>query len=179
MAPISLPVKIPYRNHMKHIIGQTNNDITLYVDLISSQAGVKIARQPYLLGLLRELIQRTKITGKELQFDQDMGRPVGLESIVETSDGDSIIYAQKLKDPTYTRFVKNAKPKPTQYVTIIVQKDDDGSYELLDTWIGRLTPPRPGSNYENAESRPYWESHAYVLDGEPVQSKSITKVCPY
>jgi hypothetical protein len=164
---------------MKHTIAQTNNKVTVYVDLINSQAGTQIARQPYLLNLLKELIGRTVITGKELQFDQDMGRPVGHESIVETSDGDAIIYAQKLKDPTYTRFVKNGKPETTQHITLVLRKDTDDEYELVDTWIGRLSPPRPGSKYENAESKPYWETHAYVLDGEPVQSKSITKVQPY
>jgi hypothetical protein len=164
---------------MKHTIGQTNNGVTLYVDLINSQAGVQIARQPYMLALLKELIGRTVITGKELQFDQDMGRPVGHESIVETTEADTIIYAQKLKDNVYTRFVKNAKPDPTQFVTLILRKDADDSYELIDTWIGRLSPPRPGSKYENAESKTYWANHAYVLDGEPVQSKSITKICPY
>jgi hypothetical protein len=164
---------------MKHTIGQTNNGVTVYVDLINSQAGVQIARSPYMLGLLKELIGRTVITGKELQFDQDMGRAIGHESIVETSEGDSIIYAQKLKDATYTRFVKNGKPEPTQHVTLILRKDADDSYELIDTWIGRLTPPRPGSEHENADSKTYWATHAYVLDGEPVQSKTITKDCPY
>ncbi|HEX8182235.1 MAG TPA: hypothetical protein VF575_01380 [Candidatus Saccharimonadales bacterium] len=164
---------------MKHVIGKTNNGVTVYVDLISSQAANQISRQPYLLNLLKELVERTVITGNELQFDQDMGRPVGHESIVETSDTDTVIYAQKLKDDVYTRFVKNAKPKPTQHVTLILQKNTDDEYELIDTWIGRLSPPRPGSKYENAESIPYWATHAYVLDGEPVQSKSITKDCPY
>jgi hypothetical protein len=164
---------------MKHVIAKTNNHVTVYVDLINSQAAAQISRQPYLLGLLKELVARTVITGKELQFDQDMGRAVGHESIVETSEGDTIIYAQKLKDPTYTRFVKNGKPKPTQHVTLILRKDTDDEYELVDTWIGRLSPPRPGSQHENTDSKVYWATHAYVLDGEPVQSKSITKDCPY
>ena len=164
---------------MKHVIGKTNNGVTVYVDLISSQAANQISRQPYLLGLLKDLVKRTVITGKELQFDQDMGHVVGHESIVETSDADTIIYAQKLKDKTYTRFVKNGKPKPTQYITLILDKDSDDEYQLVDTWIGRLSPPRPGSLHENSDSKVYWAAHAYVLDGEPVQSKSITKVCPY
>lgn len=164
---------------MKHIIAQTHNDISVYVDLIHSQAASQISRQPYLLGLLKELIERTVITGKELQFDQDMGRSVGHESIVETSEADTIIYAQKLKDSTYTRFVKNGKPNPTQHITLILRKDTKDCYELVDTWIGRLSPPRPGSDHENANSKTYWATHAYILDGEPVQSKTITKVCPY
>jgi hypothetical protein len=164
---------------MKHIIAQTRNDVTVYVDLISSQASAQIARQPYVLNLLKELVQRTTITGPELRFDQDMGRSIGNESVVETTEADTIVYAQKLKDPTYTRFVKNAKPEPTQYMTIVLRRDDENSYELMDTWIGRLSPPRPGSEYETPESKTYWSNHAYVLDGEPVQSKSITKDCPY
>ncbi len=98
---------------MKHTIAQTNNNITVYVDLIASRAGKQISRQPYLLSLLKESVESSVLTGTELQYDQDMGRPVGHESIVETSAGDTIIYAQKLKDATYTRFVKNGKPAPT------------------------------------------------------------------
>lgn len=164
---------------MKHTIAQTHNNATVYVDLIHSQAAVQISRHPHLLTLLKELFAKTSVTGDRLYFDQDMGRSVGHESIVETSDSDVIVYAQKLKDATYTRFVKNAQPKQTKHVTVILRKDDSDAYELVDTWIGRLSPPRPGSEYENADSRPYWENHAYVLDGEPVQSKSITKTCPY
>jgi len=164
---------------MKHTIATTKNGIIVHVDLIHSAAGTAIARQPYLLGLLKELIERTEITDQEPQFDQDMGRSVGHESVVETTDADTVVYAQKLKDPTYTRFVKNGQPNPTQYLTIVLHKDEDNLYELKDTWIGRLSPPRPGSDLETAESKEYWSNHAYVLDGEPVQSKSITKDCPY
>ena len=92
---------------MKHIIGQTSNGVTVYVDLIGSQAAAQISRQPYILGLLKELVERTTITGATLRFDQDMGRNVGQESVIETSEADTVVYAQKLKDPTYTRFVKN------------------------------------------------------------------------
>jgi hypothetical protein len=164
---------------MKHSIAKTRNDIKVHVDLINSPAAQQISRQPYVLGLLKELIERTTITGEELKFEQDMGRSVGHESIVETSDNDTIVYAQKLKDPMFTRFVKNGKPNPTQYITIVLRKDDDDAYELIDTWIGRLSPPRPGSRHESADSKTYWANHAYVLDGEPVQSKTITKECPY
>lgn len=164
---------------MKHTIAKTSNDVTVYVDLIHSQAAVQIARQPYVLGLLKELIERTVITGKDLRLEQDMGRTVGNEAVIETTDADAIVYAQRLKDPIYTRFVKNGRPNPTQFMSIVLRKDEENCYELLDTWIGHLSPPRPGSEHENAESRDYWENHAYVLDGEPVQSKSITKDCPY
>ncbi len=132
-----------------------------------------------MLTLLKELIETTDITGNELHFERDMGRSVGHESIVETTDTDTVIYAQKVKDSVYTRFVKNAKPQPTQFVTVILQKDSDDCYELIDTWIGRLSPPRPGSKHENSGSKDYWSNHAYVFDGEPVQSKTVTKVCPY
>lgn len=164
---------------MKHIIARTSNDVTVYVDLVHSRAAVQIAHQPYLVGLLKELISRTTVTGEELWLEQDMGRSVGHESIVETSTNDTILYAQRTKDTTYTRFVKNGKPEATQYITMVLKRDDEGEYELVDAWIGRLTPPRPGSQHENAASKTYWQTHAYVLDGESVQSKTVTKECPY
>lgn len=164
---------------MKHVIAKTRNGVSVYVDLIYSQAAGTISRQPYTLGLLKELIERTTIKGTELRFDQDMGRGVGHESVIETSDTDVIVYARRLHDDTYTRFVRNGTPNPTQFITVVVRQDTEDSYELMDTWIGRLNPPRPGSGSETTESKDYWSNHAYVLNGDPVQSKTITKDCPY
>jgi len=164
---------------MKHPITQTSNGIPVYVDLVKSQAAANIARQPYLLGLVKELLHQTTVKGPKLSFDQDMGRPVGNAYVVETSDKDTIVYAQRLHDDIFTRFVKNGTPGTTQHLSVILQRDDDGSYELQDTWIGPLNPPRPGSSDETNDSKTYWQTHAFVLDGAPIQLRTLTKVCPY
>jgi hypothetical protein len=164
---------------MKHPIAQTRNGVAVYVDLVKSQAARAIAQQPYLLGHDKEALQNTTAKGPQLHVEQNMGRPIGYSFVVETKSSDTILYAQLVHDTVFTRFVKNGKPLASQHLTMILSRDDDGTYELHDTWIGHINPPRPGSDNETTESREYWDTHAFVLDGQPVQLRTVTKVCPY
>jgi hypothetical protein len=166
---------------MKHAVGHSRNNIAIFVDLIHSNAAKHIAQQPHLLGLVQEALQAITLSDPEVSIEHDMGRPIGYNFVVSTTEKDTIIYAQLLRDDVYSRLVKNGKPLATQHLTLVLRRqgDKDTSYELLDTWIGELNPPRPGSADESAQSRPYWETHAYVLDKQQLQSSTITKVCPY
>ncbi len=164
---------------MKHPIGQTANGTPVYVDLTRSQAAAHIAQQPYLPGLIKEALAKLSATGPVVSIEQDMGRNIGYNFVVETTDKDTVLYARLLRDEVYTRFVKNGKPAQTSYLTIILELDSDNEYELVDTWIGRINPPRPGSTHETVKSKPYWAKHAFVFDNQSVQSSTITKKCPY
>ncbi len=164
---------------MKHPIVQAKNGVTVYVNLIGSPASASIAQHPYLLGLVKELLPQINLTGLVCAFDRDMGRPVGSATVVETSDKDTILYAQALHGDMYKRFVKNGKPLPTQHISVVLRRDADGSYELQDTWVGPMRPPQPGSDEETAAGRQYWGTHAFVLDREPIKLRTLTKTCPY
>jgi hypothetical protein len=164
---------------MKHPIGQTRNGVHVYVNLIGSQAAKHIAQQPQLLTLAKEMLEAIVARGAEISVEHDMKRLIGYSFIVATTDADTIIYGRLLQDDIYSRFVKNGKPLSTPYLSMILKQDGDRNYELSDVWIGRLNPPRPGSTNETAESRTYWSNHAIVLDHQPLQSQTITKVCPY
>lgn len=164
---------------MKHPIGQSRNGIAVHVDLIQSQAAKHIAQQPHLLNLIAEALQQTTLHGDEAVIERDMGRAVGYNFVVKTTASDTVFYAQVLRDDTYTRFVKNGKPLSTQYMSMVLRRDKDAGYELVDAWIGRLSPPRPGTADETDESKPFWESHAIILGNESLQLRTVTKVCPY
>jgi hypothetical protein len=164
---------------MKHTIGHARNGASVYVDLIHSQAASHISQQPRLLNLVIEALQKTNLSGQEVSIEYDAGRDIGYNFVVSTTEKDTVFYAQLVHDSIYTRFVKNGKPLPTQHLTLILSRDEDGDYSLLDTWIGRLSPPRPSSTDETTESKPYWSTHALVLDNQPIQSRTLTKVCPY
>ncbi len=125
---------------MKHPIVTTRNGIPVYIDLVRSQAAGQIARQPRLLTLAKEALQGATVSGSEPNIEQDMGRVIGHSFVVETTEKDTVIYAQCLNDKTFSRFVKHGRPSPTNYLTILLKQDGD-SYELHDTWIGRLRPP--------------------------------------
>lgn len=163
---------------MKHLIGQTRNGIPVYVDLIHSHVANHIAQQPRLLGLLAEALQKTKLHDTKASVEHDMRRTIGYSFIVKTTGSDSIFYAKLLRDDTYIRFIKNGKPSSTQYLSMVLHRDN-GSYELHDAWVGRLNPPHPGTDGETAESKPFWETHAVISSNESLQLRTITKVCPY
>lgn len=164
---------------MKHLIGQSHNGIPVHVQLIGTQAGENIARQPQLLSLAKEMLAKVTLRDAEMGLEYDMERPIGYSLIIETSDKDTIFYGRLLKDDAYTRFVKSGKPQPTNYITVTLLRDSDNNYELSDIWIGRLMPSRPGSAGETAESKQYWSNHALILDNQSLQLKTLTKTCPY
>ena len=164
---------------MKHTIGQTQNGVFVYVDLIGSQAAKHIAQQPYLLALAKEMVGKTKVQGTKASIEHDMGRPIGYNAVIQTTEKDIVLYGRRLREDIYTRFVKNGKPATTQYLSATLQRDSDNNYELCDLWIGQLNPPRPGSENETTDSKPYWANHAFLLDNQPVQLQTVTKICPY
>jgi hypothetical protein len=164
---------------MKHFIAKTPGRAMLYVDLISSPAAASISQRPYLLGLLKEMARGAKIVGIRPAIVVDMGRTIGNCHIVKTTSSDSIIYARRLHTEVYSRFVKTSKVTPTQYLSARFKKDPAGNYELIDAWPGMPYPPLPGSEDETAESKPFWEEHAFVFNGDTIQVRTLTKVCPY
>lgn len=164
---------------MKHEITKTQNGRLVYVDLIHSLAGNSIADHPYLLTLIKERLSRPIFLEPLTREEYDMGRTVGYDFVIETSNKDTILYARLFNETTYTRFIKNGKPTPTPYLSIELKQDPIGHYELLNTWIGRLSPPKPGDPLEVPQSKEYWNNHAVVLDKQRLQTRSVTKVCPY
>lgn len=164
---------------MRHPVGHTSNGVVVHVDLLQSEAARHISQQPHLLELASEVLARKSVHGPSLRMEYDMGRTIGYSYVVATTEQDQVFYAQLLQDPAYTRFIKNGKPLATTYLSLVLRRSEDGAYELVDTWIGRLNPPRPGTTGETADSKPYWTSHALILGNQPLQLRSVTKTCPY
>jgi hypothetical protein len=163
----------------KYVIDETNQRYSIYVNLISSAAGQYLKRRPYVLGLLKEVLSAKELRGDRIVIEQDMGRDIGTSDVVLTSERDVIYYAQVLKSETFSRIARNRAPQVSTAITIVLQKDVDGNYEVTDTWVGSSYPAVPGDAYETENSKMYWETHAFVQDALSLQTKSITKVCPY
>ena len=164
---------------MRHAVGQTKNGFPVYVDLIHSRAASHIAGQPYLLTLAKEAVRRIAARGPQMEVEQDMGRPIGYDFVITTTDTSTILYAQLVREESYTRFVKNGKPLATPYLTVVLRRDAEENYELHDIWIGRSRPPRPDSPQKTPGSKAFWDNHAVILDTQQLQLKTVTKVCPY
>ena len=166
---------------MMHPVCMTQNGFEVWVDLFDSEAARSISRQPQLLGFVREVLAGKALVTPVVVIEQDMGRPIGYDFIVPTPTGETIFYARLLRDDTYTRFTKNGKPHSTRYVTLTLQRSADSTrYELKEVRIGSQVPPRPGTIHETSASKQYWERHAVVLQGgQPLQPRTVTKICPY
>ena len=163
-----------------HLVGYARNGVGVYVDLVSSKAAKHIAREPHLLRLAADALPGISLKKPAVHLEHDMGRLIGYDFVIKATDADSIFYVQLVRDTAYTRFTKSGKPSPTQYLSLIMQRGADGiSYELHDIWIGRQTPPKPGSDDETDESKAYWGEHALIFDNQPMQSRTLTKTRPY
>lgn len=163
----------------RYSITESPNGYVVYVNLITSSAGHYLSRQPYLINMIKEVLATTQLRGSVVSIEHDMGRVIGNTDIVSTSEKDVIFYAQPYKKTVFSRYVKNHSQLPSKNLTIILERDEAGNYELIDTWIGPCSPPFPGDKNETSKSKTYWETHALVLDTQSIQSKTLTKVCPY
>lgn len=161
------------------MLDDTNDEYDVYINLISSSAGRYLSRRPHIISLVRELSAASTLKGRRIVIERDMGRAIGTTDVVATGDTDTIYYAQPVKSEVFSRFAKNRFAQPSSVLTVIFIQDDDGNYEVSDTWIGADHPAFPGDQFAGAESMQYWQTHALVQDAQVVQSKSVTKNCPY
>ena len=163
----------------KYLIQPIAHDREVYVDLIASPAGQYISRQPYVLGLVKEIVDSLRFDSPIVTVEKDMGRVIGNTDIVDTTEKDTIYYAKAYKKSVFSRFAKNRYPAPSSILTAVFKRDTDKNYELTDTWIGPDCPPFPGDDEATTGSKLYWEKHALIHNAQIIQSKTITKVCPY
>jgi hypothetical protein len=163
----------------RYPIAKSQAGYAVYVNLITSAAGRYLSRQPYLINMIKEVIAPMKLHGPKVSIEHNMGRVIGNTDIVTTSEKDVIFYAQPYKKTVFSRYVKNHSQLPSKNLSLILVRDEHGDYELTDTWIGPCIPPFPGDDHETAASKIYWQNHALVLDVQTIQSKTLTKVCPY
>lgn len=163
----------------RFLIAKTLNGREVYVNFIKSAAGKYLNQQPYLVKLIQGLLELKELEKLEELIEHDMGRVIGNTEIVKTNEKDVIFYAQRNKTSVYSRYVKNRPPAPSSVLTVVLIQDEDGNYEISDTWIGNFCPPFPGDEKATKKSKSFWDEHALIMDLQGVQSKSITKVCPY
>jgi hypothetical protein len=163
----------------KFMLDESNDEYHIYVNLISSPAGHYLSRRPHIIALLKELLADKPLRGEQIIIERDMGRDIGTTDVIATNDKDTIYYAQPIKSDVYSRFARNRYPQASNLLTVVVVRDSEGNYEVKDTWIGANHPAFPGDEHETTESKEYWQNHALVQDAQAIQSRSITKSCPY
>jgi hypothetical protein len=166
---------------MKHLVGQSHNGTLAYIDLTQNTAAMKnIARQPHLLTLAGEALGRINLNGLDADIECNMGRPVGYDFVIATTEDDTVFYVRLIGDDVYTRFTRKGTPAATNYLSLRLEPDQDGeSYIVRDIWVGRQRPSRPGCDAEATDSASFWNQHAFIFQNQPMQTNTLTKTCPY
>ncbi len=156
------------------------NNIKVWYDPVCSHAATHIQDTPTLLGLAQEVISQTTVTGPYMQFHVDFGRTVGTTDLVQNKPSDEIVYAKRKNRENYTVFNKTQQAQPCSIVTVALEEQDDGTYELVSTWIGPSdSPSLPGTEREVPESKEFWAKHAFAWGNQEIQPGSETMHCPW
>lgn len=160
-------------------LGETKNGCKVYVDMEVSHAATHFADDPHLLDLVKEALSKIEPTEDMVRMEIDMGRIVGDAGVVETDEGDDIVYAMRPHRERYSRFVKNKSAEPTQYITLNLRKKGEKLYYLYTAFIGKLVPSFPGGDYLPEQSREFWSKHALIWGKQVVVPGTETKRCPW
>ena len=97
------------------------------------------ASTPKLFDLAREALNSVEIYATDMVITVDLGRNIGMQDLVATSEADEIVYAKRLNRDIFTRFTRSQKPQPSSMVTLVIQSDDSRLI-LASTWIGPAVP---------------------------------------
>lgn len=162
-----------------YAVGVSRNGRQVYVGIINSAAGRYFSRQPYLIAIAKSIVETLDLTEKECTLTQDMGRNIGHTNVVTTDSKDAIFYARLLKQTQMLRFVKSRSMALSSELSITLNEDNEGNYELTDAWVGSARPPFPNASNATEDSKEYWRTHALTEGSESIDLQSRTRFCPY
>jgi len=166
--------------HNKKILTTSKNGKLVYYNSLNSHAAAHFTETKHLKTYVKEVLEKTDIIDDHLLFDVDMGCKVGNSDLVENDPGDVIVYAKRKKREIYSSFNKTKLSQPSSLVSIILEKRQNESYELVSAWIGAIDSPAfPGDEHETPESKDYWTKHSLVWGTQEVQPNTEIVECPW
>ena len=127
---------------------------------------------------MKKVISDLDILEKMICIEKQMDEYIGCTDLVETKEGDEIVYALRPLRSIYSRFVKNKKSVPSKWVTLNIRKEKE-MYVLHTAFVGRLTPSFPGDDYLPDQSKEFWACHALVWGSQEIIPGSETDKCPW
>ena len=127
--------------------------------------------------LLPRVFRHINANGRPFFVEEiDIGREIGTSSCVETTNRDTIFYANRNGRMGPTRFVMGRKPESTSKVTVVCKKDDiDDHYILMTAYIGEKAEPEPWDKNATTESDSFWQSHALIAEehGNEIMQETV------
>ena len=94
----------------------------------------------------------------------DVGRVVGKNNLVKVDSNDKIYYKRRGDRKGKSKMVANRKPEDSSEVTIIMQKQSNGGYQLYTIFVGPPAEQEPWDENvrDKQKSIEFWKNHALV-----------------
>ena len=143
--------------------------------------GSHLKDHPTVLPVIPEALGKISSHDRETIVEEvDLGRVVGENLRVKTTDADEIVYARRPGRAGHTRFVKNRNPEPCAHVVVILHRLKGGDYAIATAFIGTRCPAEPwDTRWATEESLPFWREHALVWGEAKVVPGTETTECPW
>lgn len=162
----------------KELLCVSKNGLSIYFDPVGSHAATHFHDAANLKALVIEYLSGAVLVSDKEYLEHDFGTVIGKSDLIETADGDEIIYAKRLNRDNYSRFILNKPSNDSSVVTIVLYKEGDG-YVLYSAYIGRRVPSFPTAPTATNESVPFWKKHALAWGTQEIQPGTETKEWPW
>ena len=152
-----------------NFLGKTNNGLRVYDredSHLHEEGGLT-------LGLLKEGLRKIQLMEGEnfKKYELNFKRPIGLTTCVEVTSDDEVVMVYRKGRTGMTPMVKNRDPKPCEWLTIILRRDNIANHiTLISAFIGSGSTPEPWDkrlkNNPRAKQRAeaFWATHALIYD---------------
>ena len=146
---------------MKKLIGKTKNGLDVYVILADEHM---LAHKDATEELIAEAVSKVTYEPTFWMGSVEMGRIVGKDACVVTTDADDIRMMCRPGREIESRMVFNREPEDTTLFTVGMCTDDDGLVTVFTSFPGLKAPkelndPRLREE-ERAEAEEFWSKHA-------------------
>lgn len=145
----------------------------VFLDWSRTNVEYHLLETPDLISLVSEVISTIPVMGEQqVVAERDLGRIVGTTNLVETTDGDDILYAKRIGRDAYSRFAKNRQPIACSSIVVVLRKGTSGYY-LWTAMCAKLLPKDAW-----IEGSQFSRTHAMAFDESLVQLDTISKTKP-
>ncbi len=163
---------------------KSKNNVTVTYDPVDSNAATHLEDTPQLKELVIQVVTNMVLDVDKIKTYVDMGKTVGTCDVVDVDDTDEILYAARKNrmDDGLVPFTTTRPAATCQYVTVVLEKQPNESYELSSAWIGVLDEddePFPGSADATEDSISFWSKRAFVWGSQEIIPGTETTAYPW
>ena len=149
---------------MKKETGTTANGHHVYVIINDRHM---LAHTSVTETLLTEAVSKIDYTPTFWMGEVDLGRIIGKDACVQTTETDDVRYEYRTGRETLSRVVYGREPEDTSILTVGLCTDDDGLVTVFTAFPGKKAPKELSDpslrESERPEAEQFWACHALCM----------------